>query len=468
MVRSLWSPRSLGLKLGLVLFLIVAGAMALVYFAIVPRLEHRLVDTTYDSLERSVPTVAVGLNSNPRYEYPQVADFFQDRLNARVAVFERLTDDTLVLVADSYEAPAELAGDPILLEAARTGSPVRGRTERDGREFAVLAAPAPDRPGTYVLLAAPLADRLSAINVVRRDLLIFGGIALAVSWLVGALAAGRHTRRIRRLESAAERIAAGDLEAPIVAEGNDEVAELARGLDRMRVRLAHLDQARREFIGNASHELRTPLFALGGFLELLADEDLDEATRRDFLETARGQVDRLTRLATGSARPLEAGCRQARVRLGAGRPGRHRDGARGGVRPACRGDGSRARRRGRRGRRRPRRRGARHADRSLARRERASPYARRYDGGAACVDLGRSGATLRARRRPRYRSGRAGAGVRALLSRGRARRPRAAASAWRLRGSLLSAWVGRSSCARSQVRRRSPRAGPSRRRSVST
>ena len=297
-MRSLWSPRSLGLKLGLVLFLIVAGAMALVYFAIVPRLEHRLVDTTYDSLERSVPTVAVGLNSNPRYEYPQVADFFQDRLNARVAVFERLTDDTLVLVADSYEAPAELAGDPILLESARTGSPVRGRTERDGREFAVLAAPAPDRPGTYVLLAAPLADRLSAINVVRRDLLIFGGIALAASWLVGALAAGRHTRRIRRLESAAERIAAGDLEAPIVAEGNDEVAELARGLDRMRVRLAHLDQARREFIGNASHELRTPLFALGGFLELLADEDLDEATRRDFLETARGQVDRLTRLAT--------------------------------------------------------------------------------------------------------------------------------------------------------------------------
>ena len=143
MVRSLWSPRSLGLKLGLVLFLIVAGAMALVYFAIVPRLEHRLVDTTYDSLERSVPTVAVGLNSNPRYEYPQVADFFQDRLNARVAVFERLTDDTLVLVADSYEAPAELAGDPILLEAARTGL-TSARAHRAGwPEFAVLAAPAP-------------------------------------------------------------------------------------------------------------------------------------------------------------------------------------------------------------------------------------------------------------------------------------------------------------------------------------
>ena len=37
-----------------------------------------------------------------------------------------------------------------------------------------------------------------------------------------------------------------------------------------------LDHARREFIANASHELRTPIFSLGGHLELLDDEELDE------------------------------------------------------------------------------------------------------------------------------------------------------------------------------------------------
>jgi signal transduction histidine kinase len=66
----------------------------------------------------------------------------------------------------------------------------------------------------------------------------------------------------------------------------------------MRVQLAQLDGARREFVANASHELRTPLFSLGGFLELLADEDLDEETRRGFLVTAREQLERLTKLAT--------------------------------------------------------------------------------------------------------------------------------------------------------------------------
>ena len=66
----------------------------------------------------------------------------------------------------------------------------------------------------------------------------------------------------------------------------------------MRLRLSHLDRARGEFIANASHELRTPLFSIGGFLELLDDPSLDEATRAEFLGQTREQVARLTKLAT--------------------------------------------------------------------------------------------------------------------------------------------------------------------------
>src|SRR5262249_13793031 len=54
----------------------------------------------------------------------------------------------------------------------------------------------------------------------------------------------------------------------------------------------------KEFVANASHELRTPLFSIGGFLELLADEDLDEETRRQFIDTMQGQVQRLAKLST--------------------------------------------------------------------------------------------------------------------------------------------------------------------------
>ena len=77
----------------------------------------------------------------------------------------------------------------------------------------------------------------------------------------------------------------------------DEIGQLAVAFERMRRQLAQLDDARRAFIANASHELRTPLFSLGGFLELLDAEDLDEPTRREFLEEARSQLVRLQKLA---------------------------------------------------------------------------------------------------------------------------------------------------------------------------
>jgi signal transduction histidine kinase len=83
-----------------------------------------------------------------------------------------------------------------------------------------------------------------------------------------------------------------------VDTGKDELGQLAVAFERMRQRLAQLEHARREFIANASHELRTPLFSLAGFLELMADEELDPKTQREFMVTMREQVARLTKLAT--------------------------------------------------------------------------------------------------------------------------------------------------------------------------
>jgi signal transduction histidine kinase len=156
----------------------------------------------------------------------------------------------------------------------------------------------PAGPTRIVLLSASLRDALANVNLVQRSLLLSGLAALLVSWAAGYLAAWRFSRRLRRLERAADRIAGGDFDVPVHDSARDEVGQLAQAFDSMRVRLAHLDHARREFIANASHELRTPLFSLGGFLELLTDEELEDNVRREFLLEMRGQVVRLTKLAT--------------------------------------------------------------------------------------------------------------------------------------------------------------------------
>ena len=129
----------------------------------------------------------------------------------------------------------------------------------------------------------------------ERRFLVATAVAVGIALTLGSIAAAMHARRIRRLERAANRIAEGYFDEPIADTGDDELGQLAAAFDRMRVQLAQLDTARKEFVANASHELRTPVLA--GRLELMDDEDLDEQTRREFLVTTREQVDRLTRLA---------------------------------------------------------------------------------------------------------------------------------------------------------------------------
>lgn len=81
----------------------------------------------------------------------------------------------------------------------------------------------------------------------------------------------------------------------VVPYGAGQSLLLARDVTRQ----MRLEAMRKDFVANASHELRTPLFSLGGFLELLSDDDdLDPQTRAEFLAAMREQVSRLTRLAT--------------------------------------------------------------------------------------------------------------------------------------------------------------------------
>jgi two-component system OmpR family sensor kinase len=164
-----------------------------------------------------------------------------------------------------------------------------------------------------VVFSSPLED-VSTVSFVRKRVLVAAVIAVVVALLAGYLAARAFSRRVRRMEESARRVAQGDFGARFEAGARDELGQLARTLDAMQRQLAELETARRRFIATASHELRTPIFSLGGFLELLEDEELDEETRAAFLRQLRVQVDRLGKLATDllDLSRLEAGSLELR------------------------------------------------------------------------------------------------------------------------------------------------------------
>ena len=294
--------RGIRLRLALALLGVVTGALAVAYLIVVQTLESRLVEAKLDQLDRDAGTVRACIEAFDFTQWQDCADTGVAVLNVRVVVYDVLWPDppALSVVADSRLTRSVDVEDDVLAErATATSRPQRGVVTRAETRYAEVAVPFTTNGRRVVfLLISPLSEQLSSIDFVERRLLVGGLIALALAVLLGYAGASLHARRIRRLERAAERIASGRFDEPVVDRGNDELGELAAAFERMRLRLENLDRARREFIANASHELRTPLFSLGGFLELMTDEDLDEETRREFLGTMREQVDRLAKLAT--------------------------------------------------------------------------------------------------------------------------------------------------------------------------
>jgi two-component system OmpR family sensor kinase len=299
-------------RLVLLFFAITTAAVGFVYLYVVPQLSSSLTADRLERLEQqgSEELDRLGVVANRGLDQRELSTLVRRsaaKVDARVTLLGVRDGVPSFVVADSeLESDAIDATYPAARGAAISGAVRSGVETVRGRRIGETAIPVPgghppsaSTPAWIIILSTPLEDVESNVDLIRRQTLIAGAIALALALVAAWIAAGMHARRLRRLERAAERVARGDFSVPIPVGSRDEVGQLALTLDEMQRRLRRLDSARREFIANASHELRTPIASLGGFIELLDDdEEPDPETRRHFVQTMRGQIDRLTKLST--------------------------------------------------------------------------------------------------------------------------------------------------------------------------
>ena len=336
---------SLRSRLVLLFLAITAAAVGFVYLYVVPQLRSsltaqrlsRLEDESSRQVERLQTAMDQGLS--------------QARLASLLRGVSEITDSrvTILGVRPGEGAPGFVVADSELersplgsgfetaTEASREGAEAAGVESLAGVRTAEVAVPIPRGDPVWIaVFSESLEEVEDNVALIKRQILIAGGIALVLALIAGYYAARALSRRLSRLEGAARKVADGDFATPIPVDSGDELGQLARTFNEMQRRLADLDSARKQFIANASHELRTPIFSLGGFVELLEDEDPDPAAREEFVRTMRQQVERLTKLTTDllDLSRLDAG--ELEVSARARRPRRSRPGGGAGVRPGGR------------------------------------------------------------------------------------------------------------------------------------
>jgi signal transduction histidine kinase len=300
---------SLRNRLALTFFTVTALALAVVIFFFLPRLESNIEHQKLSDLEKTADAAAPRLRSvvgrqTTGSEIDDLVRAISDRAGARVTLLgiqqsSRGNAPRFYVISDSNQLASVATDWPL---AARViAGPRSGRTESSvvhHRGDVAIPLYYAGSPGWVAVFSRDFGDAGEAVHLVRERLLVASAVALLVALLGGWLVARRLARRVTRLERAARRVAAGASVEPVPVEADDELGRLTRAFNEMQEQLARVDRARREFIANASHELRTPIFSLGGFVELLQDEQLDEATREEFLQTMSEQVERLQKLAS--------------------------------------------------------------------------------------------------------------------------------------------------------------------------
>ena len=194
--------------------------------------------------------------------------------------------------------------DPAAARAAVATAEGRRRLDQIRERFAELLS---------------IADALSAERSTDADeeatrAVAAGIAALAATALLimlfGLYLVRRVARPVRDVTEAATRAASGDLSARVTEGGPGEVHELTRGFNAMadslqqgrreleaqNEELRRSEELRSELVSIVSHELRTPLSSVLGYTSLLRTRDVDDETRRHYLDIVRSQAQRITAL----------------------------------------------------------------------------------------------------------------------------------------------------------------------------
>jgi signal transduction histidine kinase len=170
-----------------------------------------------------------------------------------------------ILLADAegrviLDSEGDLAGQILPADGLDLGAPVTSKGERIGTLLVVAPESGPS--------AALTNDFLNALN---RGVLLATVIAGLVAILLAAILVRQIIAPLRRLQSAADAIAGGDLSQRVTITARDEVGDVSHAFNQMAETLERNERLRRHTMADIAHELRTPLTVIQGQVEALLD-----------------------------------------------------------------------------------------------------------------------------------------------------------------------------------------------------
>ncbi|RKM61704.1 sensor histidine kinase [Butyrivibrio sp. XB500-5] len=101
---------------------------------------------------------------------------------------------------------------------------------------------------------------------------------------------------LRKITTATEQYAVGNMGYEFSVESEDEMGYLAASLSYMAGEIARQEEDQKKFIANVSHDFRSPLTSIKGYLVAMQDGTIPEEMHDRYLGIVINETDRLTKL----------------------------------------------------------------------------------------------------------------------------------------------------------------------------
>ena len=101
---------------------------------------------------------------------------------------------------------------------------------------------------------------------------------------------------LRKITTATEQYASGNMHYELSVESEDEIGYLAAALSYMASEIAKNEDGQKKFIANVSHDFRSPLTSIKGYLEAMLDGTIPPELHEKYLGIVLNETERLTKL----------------------------------------------------------------------------------------------------------------------------------------------------------------------------
>lgn len=286
--------KRLSFKLGLLFFIVIIGIEAVLFSSLYLSMVNDRIDEELNQL------LARG-NS-----HRDVLEKNDNRTTVEHVVMMESEAETDVVITDEKQNILSYSNEILplaekVIKSTEQAIPYEGQVlgknwKQDSHISTVSPIRIDGKITGYVYMFQNTHSLQEMIYKLKHHFFIVGLLSLLLTVMAIAFLSKVITRPVIRMKEATEKLSRGDHSVRLQLNGDDELTELGKAIQRLANDLEYLKKGRREFLSSISHELRSPLTYVKGYADIARRPDLAEKERDHYLSIIYEEAENIQRL----------------------------------------------------------------------------------------------------------------------------------------------------------------------------